>query len=200
MPFFFLNQVDRLLGISKSRHFLSLIRTLVSPGNKTPGWALFFSWHSCWFLPSPCDWALGATIESLFPAFSFSAWPLMLLNVPFSHETKQKTAHLPVSHLTRWVWMENTNMERITRCTKNGSGFLTETNPALDHSTAAQGIVPPVAWSEGPFWNNVLEGSWQLFLALPLLPSHNQQHYFCRIVVCKDQIKPFPLKQSAFTV
>lgn len=78
--------------------------------------------------------------------------------------------------------------------------FPTETNHVLDHITAAQGIVPPVAWSEGTFCNNVLEGSWQLFLTLPLLPSHNQQHYSYTTVVCKDQIKPFPLKQSAFVV
>lgn len=78
--------------------------------------------------------------------------------------------------------------------------FSTETSPVLDHTTAAQGIAPPVAWSEGTFWNSVLEGSWQLFLALPFLPSHNQQHYFYRIAVCEDQIKPFPLKQNLHSV
>lgn len=198
---FFLNQADRFLRNSKSRHFLSLIRTLVSPGNKAPGWRLFFSWHYCWFLPSPGDGTVehsALPLNLYFPAFSFSAWPLTLLNVPFFHETKQKTAHLPAPYLTRWVWMENTNMERTARCTKNVSGFLEGNKPRFGSYCCCTRNCP--SWSEGPFWNYVLQGSWQIFLTLPLLPSRNQQHYFYRIVVCKDQIKSFPSKQNTFTV
>lgn len=59
----------------------------------------------------------------------FSSAPHVVKCTIFSMKKTTKTAHLPVPHLTRWVWMESTNTEGITRYTKNGSGFPDRNKP-----------------------------------------------------------------------
>lgn len=138
------------------------------------------------------QWALSTTMGSLFPASSFSAWPLTWLNAAFFHETKQKKCP-PRCSLPHRVGLNGKHQhERIACCTKSGSGFPDGDKPCLGSSHCCTRNCPS-SGSEGLFWNNVLEGSWQLFLTVPS-SLHTASSYSYRIVVCKDQIKSFPYK------